>query len=90
MESSYLPNSAIPDLEARVKKSISAELSYSCRFWGTHVAATSVERTLVEEVKALLDDVRLLFWLEVASLLNVLGGSVTMLSCIAEWLTVSG
>jgi len=90
LESSYLPNSAISDLEARVKKSISAELSYSCRFWGTHVAATSVERPLVEEVKAFFDDERLLFWLEAVSLLNVLGGSVATLSCTADWLTVSG
>ena len=90
LESSYLPNSEIPDLEKRIEESISAELSYSCRSWGTHVAATSVERPLVEEVKAFFDDERLLFWLEVTSLLNILGSSVATLSCIADWLTVSG
>ena len=31
LESSYLPNSAVLDVEERVKKSIPAELSYSCR-----------------------------------------------------------
>jgi len=40
LESSYLPNSAIPGLEAQVKESISAELSYSSRFWATHVVAS--------------------------------------------------
>ena len=30
-----------------------------------HVGATSVERPLVEEVKAFFDDERLLFWVEV-------------------------
>ncbi|OAX30596.1 hypothetical protein K503DRAFT_651267, partial [Rhizopogon vinicolor AM-OR11-026] len=37
LESSYLPNSAVHDLNKRVKDSISTELSYSCRLWGTHV-----------------------------------------------------
>jgi len=89
LKSSYLPNSAIPDLEDRVKESISAELSYSCRFWGTHVGAMSVEQPLVETVKAFFDDERLLFWLEVVSLLKVVGGAVATLSCIANWLIVS-
>jgi len=89
LESSYLPNAAIPDLEERVKLSISAELSYSCRFWGTHVNAASIEPLLVEEVKAFFDDERLLFWLEVVGLLKVVGGAVATLSCTADWLEVS-
>jgi len=89
LESSYLPNSAIPDLEERVKESVSAELSHSCRFWGMYVGATSVERLLVEEVKAFFDHDRLLFWLEVVSLLNVIGDAVAILSCMSDWLTVS-
>jgi len=89
LRSSYLSNSAIPDLEDRMKESISAELSYSCRFWGTHISAMSVEQPLVEEVKEFFDDERLLFWLEVVSLLKVVGGAVATLSCIANWLTVS-
>jgi len=89
LASSYLPNAAIPDLEERVKLSISTELSYCCRFWGTHVNATFVEPLLVEEVKAFFDDERLLFWLEVVSLLKAVGGAVATLSCIADWLAVS-
>ena len=89
LKSSYLPNSAVLDLEDRVKESISVELSYSCRFLGGHIDATSVERPLVEEVKAFFDDERLLFWLEVVSLLKVVGGAVATLSCIANWLAVS-
>jgi hypothetical protein len=44
LESSYQPNSAVINLETRVKKLISAELSYSCRFWGTR--ANYVVRTI--------------------------------------------
>jgi len=88
LESSYLPNSAVLDLEERVKKSIAAELSYSCRFWGTHVAATSFEPLLAEEVRTFLDAERLLFWLEALALMKGLNGSVGTLTSIASWYTV--
>jgi hypothetical protein len=90
LESSYLPNSAVPGLEERVKASISAELSYSCRFWGTHVQATAFEGSLATEVRAFFDAKRLLFWLEALALMEHLSGSVETLSSIAVWLTVRG
>jgi len=90
LESSYLSNSAIPDLEQRVKESIPPELSYSCRFWGTHVRTIAFDLSLAKEVKAFLDDERLLFWLEVLSLMKGVGGSSATLSCIADWVQVRG
>jgi WD40 repeat protein len=86
LENSYLPNSAIHDLESRVRASISAELSYSCRFWGMHVRATPFEPSLAKEVEAFFDE-RLLFWLEALALMKVLSISVESLSCIADWFT---
>jgi len=88
LESSYLPNSAVLDLEERVKKSISAELSYSCRYWGTHVGATPFQSVLAEEIRAFLDAERLLFWLEALALMKGLSGSVGTLTSIASWFTV--
>ena len=88
LESSYLPNSAVPDLEKRVKESIPTELSYSCRFWGTHVQTASFELSLVKEVAAFFDGERLLFWLEALGLMKCLSSSVVSLSCIADWLRV--
>jgi len=88
LESSYLPNSAALDLEERVKKSIPAELSYSCRYWGTHVGATPFQSLLAEEIRAFLDTERPLFWLEALTLMKGLGGSVGTLTSIASWLTV--
>jgi len=88
LESSYLPNSAVLDLEERVKKSIPAELSYSCRYWGTHVGATPFQSLLAGEISAFLDAERLLFWLEALALMKGLGGSVGTLTSIASWFTV--
>jgi hypothetical protein len=88
LESSYLPNSAVLDLDERVKKCIPAELSYSCRFWGRHVQAAPFGRKLVEEVEAFFDTERLLFWIEALALMKGLSGSVATLSSVALWLTV--
>lgn len=85
LESSYLPNSAVTDLEIRVKKSISAELSYSCRFWGTHVQAVSFKPALAEEVEAFFSGERLLFWLEALALMKSLDSSAGCLSSISNW-----
>jgi len=88
LESSYLPNSALVDLEERVKKCIPAELSYSCRWWGTHVGATPFQSLLAEEIRGFLDAERLLFWLEALALMKGLSGSVGTLTSIASWFTV--
>ena len=88
LENSYLPNSAIVDLDKRVKESISTDLSYCCRFWGSHTSATSIELPLAEKVRAFFDGERLLFWVEAVALLKVLSSSVATLQCIAKWLSV--
>ncbi|KAG2343052.1 WD40 repeat-like protein [Suillus weaverae] len=85
LENSYLPNSSVPDLEKRVKESIPAELSYSCRFWGAHVSSTTFESSLAKEVEAFFNGERLLWWLEALALMKSLGGSVVTLSSITDW-----
>ncbi|KAG2738391.1 WD40 repeat-like protein, partial [Suillus brevipes Sb2] len=85
LENSYLPNSSVPDLENRVKKSIPAQLSYSSRFWGTHVGTTSFESSLAKEVEAFFDGERLLWWLEALALMKSLSSSAVTLLSIAKW-----
>ena len=88
LESSYLPNSAVHDLDKRVKDSIPAELSYSCRFWGTHVRAATLEPLLAKEVEAFLSEERLLFWMEVLSLTRSVGSAARSFISIQDWCTV--
>jgi hypothetical protein len=88
LESSYLPNSAVHDLDKRVKDSIPAELSYSCRFWGTHVRAAPFEPLLAKEVESFLDGERLLFWMEVLGLTKSVGSAARSLIPIQDWCTV--
>jgi hypothetical protein len=88
LESFYLPNSAVPNLAERVKKSISMELSYSCCFWGIHVTSMSFEPLLTKEVEAFFEGEHLLWWLEAVALMRSMGGSVVTLSSIANWVSV--
>ncbi|KIK31529.1 hypothetical protein CY34DRAFT_275367, partial [Suillus luteus UH-Slu-Lm8-n1] len=86
LKSSYLPNSEDPGLQERIKKCILPHLSYSSRFWTSHVHTTAFDKELVNEVKLLFGHERLFFWLEVLALINALSGAVPALSLIPQWL----
>jgi hypothetical protein len=89
LKSSYLPNSKDPGLKERIKKCIHPHLSYSSRFWTSHVQTMAFNKELAKEVKSFFDNERLFFWLELLALINALGGAVPALSLIPQWLKVS-
>ncbi|KIO04624.1 hypothetical protein M404DRAFT_544679 [Pisolithus tinctorius Marx 270] len=86
LESSYLSNSEVLDLPEKIDKNISPHLSYSCRFWAQHLHKTTFDSALVTWVKALVQSEKVLFWLEVLSLLDALGGATDALASTAVWL----
>lgn len=86
LDSSYLRNSEIGDLDQRVRSYISPHLSYSCRHWTSHVRACTFDSRLVSEVGELFNDVRILFWIETLSLLNGLNAAPGALLAVAKWL----
>jgi hypothetical protein len=88
LKSSYLPNSEDYELQERVQKRILPHLSYSSRFWTSHVQTTAFDKELAKEVKLLFDHERLFFWLELLALINALSGAVTALPFIPQWLEV--
>jgi hypothetical protein len=89
LKSSYLPNCEDPGLQERVRKHILPHLSYSSRFWTSHVRSTVFDAELAKEVKSFFDHERLFFWLELLALINALSGAVPALSIILQWLKVS-
>jgi hypothetical protein len=89
LKSSYLPNRKDRMLQKRVQKCIVPHLSYSSRFWTSHVQTTAFDKELAKEVKLLFDHERLFFWLELLALINALSGAVAALPLIAQWLKVS-
>jgi energy-coupling factor transporter ATP-binding protein EcfA2 len=87
LPTSYLRNVEMPDLQSRVDTCISSHLRYSCRFWADHIAGTSFNSKLDQEVDKLLLN-KFLFWLEVLSLIGMVGHAPRALSKIIAWTRV--
>ncbi|KIM32662.1 hypothetical protein M408DRAFT_41207, partial [Serendipita vermifera MAFF 305830] len=89
LETSYLRNSDVPNLAARVKERIPPELAYSCFFWASHLKDTPLGS---EEVSYLEDfmNKQFLYWLEVLSLMKRFNVASSMLWTLIDWLQVSG
>ncbi|KIN93162.1 hypothetical protein M404DRAFT_542884, partial [Pisolithus tinctorius Marx 270] len=86
LESSYLANSEVSDLSKRIKEKIPHHLSYSCQFWAQHLWKTGFDLELAGLVKAIVGSENILFWLEVLSLLEMVGKGVDALGTVATWL----
>ena len=57
------------DIEATAKTTIPSLVSYSCQYWADHLVHTPPDKMLMETVKFLMYE-KLLFWMEVMSLLG--------------------
>ncbi|GJJ10706.1 hypothetical protein Clacol_004933 [Clathrus columnatus] len=84
-----IPNSHIRNIDdgslpERILSAISSQLSYSSRFWALHVSFTAFDSLLAEKAGKFLQDYFLL-WLEVLSLLQVVGGAAKSMSNLISW-----
>jgi hypothetical protein len=86
LETSYLANKDIPDLNSRVRKHIPPALVYACRFWNDHLEHIGFETDLFGKLLAFFEK-KLLFWLEALSLTNNVGLGLTACSSLNEWLS---
>ncbi|KEP46115.1 vegetative incompatibility protein HET-E-1 [Rhizoctonia solani 123E] len=85
LESSYLTDDQVQDLETRVGQCISPTLLYACRYWGSHLSlAPSLDNTRDMFVEFL--STRLLFWMEVLSLNRCNGIGAPMMQQAQAWL----
>jgi NACHT domain len=85
LESSYLANGDVPDLESRIAKYIPPALSYACLFWGDHLEHTAFESDLFIKLQTLFET-KFLFWLEVLSVKSSVGLASRALSSLLIWL----
>ncbi|KIK23000.1 hypothetical protein PISMIDRAFT_101278, partial [Pisolithus microcarpus 441] len=86
LESSYLRNSEVVDLQQRVDENISPNLSYSCQYWAHHLQRTEFDSTLATLVEAIIGCEKFVFWLEVLSLCDGLECATTALASFITWL----
>ncbi|KIK17096.1 hypothetical protein PISMIDRAFT_15367 [Pisolithus microcarpus 441] len=88
LESSYLANSEVSDLSERINKKISHHLSYSCLFWAQHLEKTEFDLELAGQVRDIVGSEKIMFWMEILSLLGRVGKGVSALACVRRWLLV--
>ena len=87
LETSHSFNKDVPDLPDRVQKFISPSLRYACCFWADHLQETPPQVGMLTSLKDFLY-VRLLYWLEVLSLIEDLSVASGTLKSIVKWAKV--
>jgi AAA ATPase domain len=85
LDSSYLANSDVPDLDSRIIKNIPPALSYACVFWVDHLEHVVFEQDLFVKLRTLFET-KFLFWLEVLSIKSSVGLASPASSSLRTWL----
>ena len=67
LESSFVFDKDVPDLEDRVRNHISPTLSYACRYWAEHLQKSNSSEVVHKNLDNFLRK-QLLFWMEVLNL----------------------
>jgi hypothetical protein len=88
LETSYLANDDVKDLNARIDKYIPPGLLYACRFWADHLKHTDFKADLFRKVETLFKE-KLLFWLETLSLTRNIGLASSAFATLNVWLSSS-
>ncbi|KDN33357.1 hypothetical protein RSAG8_13552, partial [Rhizoctonia solani AG-8 WAC10335] len=91
LESSYLNDDEVEDLDSRVQRSISVELRYACLYWSAHLHASNNGTapglmTLLEQFLAN----NLLLWMEVRNLTKNIATTPADLADVKQWATSHG
>ena len=88
LETSFLRNDEVQDLNDRIARTISMHLRYVCRYWAEHLRNALFSEDLLRMLTAFVND-HLLHWFEVLSLTNnFLHISVQLLYDAISWLPV--
>jgi NACHT domain len=85
LETSYLANDEVEDLNTRVNEHIPPALLYACRFWDDHLKQTDFETDLFRKVETLFKE-KFLFLLEALSLTRNIGLAPSAFAIVNTWL----
>ncbi|KAG8755155.1 hypothetical protein FRC12_010980 [Ceratobasidium sp. 428] len=86
LQSSYLKDEDVPDIEERVNGAISQELLNACRQWGTYMISGGPSDVVMNALNEFLST-RLLLWMEILNLKRCMRDGVVLLSKVSQWLT---
>ena len=88
LETSYLPNSKVMDLEKKVEQNIPSYLLYACQFWAIHLQYGVFDAELAESVSVFVTGEKLLFWLEVLGICKLIREADQALTFAERWFQV--
>ncbi|CAE7225674.1 unnamed protein product [Rhizoctonia solani] len=79
LETSFLPDNKVEDLQSRIKEEISAPLAYACRYWANHLdLVAQIDSALMMMLSEFLST-QLFCWMEVLNLRNELNVGIAAL-----------
>ena len=88
LESSYLANLEVVDLDKRIEENIPPQLLYACQFWAVHLQAAGFDPELAQSVSGFVTGEKLLFWLEVLGVCKLIREADQVLTSAEQWFQV--
>ncbi|KAG8730995.1 hypothetical protein FRC11_005403, partial [Ceratobasidium sp. 423] len=85
LESSFVLDTSVPDVEKRIQAFLSPSLFYACRYWGDHLVPTTTSLPLATAIEEFLSN-RLLFWMEVLNMTGTMITGIMELQSARLWL----
>ncbi|KAG8689218.1 hypothetical protein FRC11_003704, partial [Ceratobasidium sp. 423] len=85
LESSLIPDTEVPDLPSIIDVAIKPELFYACQYWGAHLQLSKPTTPLTKHFEDFIT-CRLLAWLEVLTLKQVVNIGASVLGTAETWL----
>ena len=82
LEDTHRLNKDVPNLHGLISSHVSEALQYSSLFWSTHLSKSGLkgsDEVAKVPISALLTSTKVLFWLEVLSLMDATGRAVAIL-----------
>ncbi|KAF4612686.1 hypothetical protein D9613_011778 [Agrocybe pediades] len=89
LETSFVFDSDVPNLQQKIKENISDALFYSCKYWGNHLVKGNFAEDIHTKLVHFLET-RLLFWIEVINVKRHITTGPKILSNALRWLRVNG
>ncbi|KDN48800.1 hypothetical protein RSAG8_02787, partial [Rhizoctonia solani AG-8 WAC10335] len=84
LETSYLLDEEVPNLEERVARVVSSGLSYACRHWADHLSSGGCSQGVIEQLNDFLS-ARLLLWMEVMNLKKQMKTAGQCMKLTVDW-----
>lgn len=88
LESPYVFDKDVPDIDEKVRTTISDEMFYACQYWGAHLMLPIPSLSLLDTFRDFLS-LRFLLWMEVMNLKKCISTGVSILHWVQAGLQVS-